>query len=69
MMMDLQEQYDQLCKAITAIENGAQSYKIGSQSVTKASLSTLYKRQERLESQIRQANGDNVYIARFADRG
>lgn len=68
-LTDLKTQYESLCNAISAIENGAQSYKIGSQNVTKANLATLYERQKRLESQMRQANGDNLFIAQFADRG
>ena len=50
-------------------KNGAQSYNIDGQSVTKASLATLYSRQKALESQLRQANGGDLYIVDFADRG
>ena len=32
--MDLEKRYENLCKAIEAIENGAQSYNIDGQSVT-----------------------------------
>ena len=60
--MDLEKRYENLCKAIEAIENGAQSYNIDGQSVTKASLATLY-------SQLRQANGGDLYIVDVADRG
>ncbi|WP_296627682.1 hypothetical protein [uncultured Negativibacillus sp.] len=68
-MISLEKQYENLCKAIEAIENGAQSYNIDGQSVTKASLATLYSRQKALESQLRQANGGDLYIVDFADRG
>lgn len=67
-MMTLEEQHEQLTKAIQAIEQGAQSYKIGTRSVTKANLATLYQRQKDLESQIRQANGGNFYVVSFTDR-
>ena len=68
-MIDLEKRYENLCKAIEAIENGAQSYNIDGQSVTKASLATLYSRQKALESQLRQASGGDLYIVDFADRG
>mgnify|MGYP000736074403 CR=1 FL=1 len=63
------KQYESLCSAIAAIENGAQSYNVDGQSVTKANLATLYSRQKALESQIRQAQGGNLCIVEFADRG
>lgn len=68
-MISLEKQYENLCNAIAAIENGAQSYNVDGQSVTKANLTTLYSRQKALESQIRQAQGENMYIVEFADRG
>lgn len=67
--MDVKNQYEQLCQAISAIENGAQSYKVGTQNVTKANLATLYARQKDLESKLRQMNGEDVFIADFVDRG
>ena len=68
-MISLEKQYESLCSAIAAIENGAQSYNVDGQSVTKANLATLYNRQKTLESQIRQAQGENLCIVEFADRG
>ena len=68
-MISLEKQYENLCNAIAAIENGAQSYNVDGQNVTKANLATLYSRQKALESQIRQAQGENMYIVEFADRG
>ena len=68
-MISLEKQYENLCSAIAAIENGAQSYNVDGQSVTKANLATLYSRQKALESQIRQSQGENLCIVEFADRG
>ena len=39
-MISLEKQYESLCSAIAAIENGAQSYNVDGQSVTKANLAT-----------------------------
>ncbi len=58
--------------AITAIQNGAQSYKVGNQSVTKANLATLYAERERLERKAAEEdaarNGGNIFIGKFAGR-
>lgn len=42
------EQLTSVQAAITAIEGGAQSYSIAGRSLTRADLSVLYKREERL---------------------
>ena len=68
-MISLEKQYESLCSAIAAIENGAQSYNVDGQSVTKANLATLYNRQKALESQIRQAQGENLCISRVCRQG
>lgn len=68
-MISLEKQYESLCSAIAAIENGAQSYNVDGQSVTKANLATLYNRQKALESKLRQENGENLSVVSFVDRG
>ena len=59
--------------AIAAIQNGAQSYKVGNQQVTKASLATLYAERQRLENKLAaEENADSLfpgaYIANFLGR-
>lgn len=68
-MSELSERYQKLLAAVEAIECGAQSYNIDGQSVTKANLGTLYSRLKVLESQIRQQEGEEMWIASFMDRG
>ncbi len=68
-MSELSERYQKLLAAVEAIECGAQSYNIDGQSVTKANLGTLYSRLKVLESQIRQQEGEEMWIASFTDRG
>ena len=41
-MSQIEDALTEINEAISAIQNGAQSYKIGQQSVTKANLATLY---------------------------
>lgn len=64
-MIDLNAQYEQLSEAINMIENGAQSYTIGSSTVTKANLAVLYRRQEDLLRKIEQQGDDGAYAAVF----
>jgi len=45
--------------AITAILSGAQSYRIGTRSLTRADLATLYKRKNTLEDLIGALSGGN----------
>ena len=59
-MMTVDEYRAQLASvnaAISAIESGAQEYKIGTRSVRRADLSTLYLERHRLESIIERASG------------
>ena len=53
--------------AIIAIESGAQSYKIGSQSVQRADLSTLYAERRRLES-LASAQHGGMTVVRIGRR-
>lgn len=59
-------------QAILAIQNGAQSYKIENQSVTKANLATLYAERQRLEQKAVEeesaACGGSIYIGTFIGR-
>lgn len=50
--MTLEEQLIQINKAITSIECGAQSYKLGSRSIQRADLGTLYKERKRIQDEI-----------------
>lgn len=59
--------------AISAITVGGQSYKIGSRSLTRASLSELRAMKADLEARINKANGNdalfgNTYAAYFEGR-
>ncbi len=67
-MMSASERYTQLEAAISAIENGAQEYRIGSRSVRKADLSVLYAERKNLERQIAEENGYNTAVAVFDGR-
>jgi hypothetical protein len=51
------EELAQIDAAITAILCGAQSYTIGSRSLTRADLNTLYKRKDMLEDLITALSG------------
>jgi len=67
-----QAQLAEINQAISAIQSGAQSYKVGNQSVTKASLATLYAERERLEKKVAEEtaalNGGSIYIGKFVGR-
>ncbi|MCL2210792.1 MAG: hypothetical protein FWB95_02600 [Treponema sp.] len=48
---------EQINKAINTILGGAQSYTMGSRSLTRANLETLYKRKDKLEDLIAALSG------------
>jgi len=48
---------EQIDSAITMILSGAQSYRIGTRSLTRADLATLYKRKDTLEDLINALSG------------
>lgn len=50
--MNLQEQLDQINLAISKIENGAQEYRIGSRTVRRGDLATLYKERRQLQQEL-----------------
>ena len=64
----MNEKLEQINKAISAIENGAQEYKIGSRSVKRADLSVLYRERERLELLEERRTGGSVSVAVFTKR-
>ena len=66
--MTTQEQLDQINKAITAIENGAQEYSIGSRRLRRPDLSMLYQERRQLMRQNIEENGGSVTVAVFDRR-
>lgn len=67
--MTTEEQLKQLNEAISAIENGAQEYQIGSRKIVKANISTLYSERVRLNYQLEnERNNGGIYVARFDRR-
>ena len=70
--MTTNDMLQEINQAISAIQSGAQSYKVGNQSVTKANLATLYAERERLEKKAAEEaaalNGGNIYIGKFIGR-
>jgi len=66
--MTIQEQLEQINRAISAIENGAQEYTIGSRRLRRADLSILYQERRLLQRQLYEENGCNVSVAVFDRR-
>mgnify|MGYP000882726285 CR=1 FL=1 len=67
--MTLEEQLKQINNAISAIECGAQSYKIGSRSLQRADLGILYKERKRIQDEIAiSGNYGGVTVAIFDRR-
>lgn len=68
--MTTQEQLNQINNAISAIENGAQEYRIGSRQLKRADLSVLYAERRRLQQQYSQECEvpSNVFVATFDRR-
>ncbi len=60
---ELQLRRDNVLLAINKIENGAQEYRIGSRTVRRADLSTLYTEWESLNRQIENLNRPSVTVA------
>ncbi|MDR1353421.1 MAG: hypothetical protein LBK05_09085 [Treponema sp.] len=59
----------QIDSAITAILSGAQSYSIGTRSLTRADLATLHKRKDTLEDLIDALSGGNGRFRRVIPVG
>lgn len=66
--MTTQEQLDQINLAITAVENGAQEYQIGSRRITRPNIYNLYRERERLEQKMAQEISGSVSVAVFDRR-
>ncbi|WP_026486693.1 hypothetical protein [Caldanaerobius polysaccharolyticus] len=66
--MTVQEHLDQINKAISAIENGAQEYRIGSRTLRRPDLVVLYRERRELQRQLYEENGGGVYVAVFDRR-
>jgi len=59
------EQLEDVQTAIGAIENGAQSYTMGTRSLTRASLVTLYMREKFLRSMVAREDNSNKIIIQY----
>ena len=66
--MTIQEQLDQINAAISAIENGAQEYSIGSRRLRRPDLTVLYQERRQLLLQLREETGGSVTVAVFDRR-
>lgn len=66
--MTTQEQLDQINRAISAIESGAQEYSVGSRRLRRADLATLYKERRILQQQLVQESGGGTYVTVFDRR-
>ncbi len=66
--MTMLEQKAQLDEAISAIELGAQEYRIGTRMVRRADLSTLYAERRRLEQQLVREETGSVFAPRLLRR-
>lgn len=64
----ISDQLDQINKAISAIENGAQEYNLGSKHIKKADLNVLYQERRRLLQQQNEENGYGTFVATFDRR-
>ena len=66
------EQLQEVNEAISKILSGGQSYKIGSRSLTRASLTELFARQKELQAEVNSEGNsdllDNTYVAYFDGR-
>lgn len=61
--MTATERFNALCHAITAIEQGAQSYNMGTYSVTKANLATLYAERRQLQQEVAAEQNSGGFFA------
>lgn len=66
--MTTKEQLDQINAAISAIENGAQEYSIGSRRLRRPDLTVLYQERRQLLLQLREETGGSVTVAVFDQR-
>ena len=66
--MTPQEQLTQLNAAISAIENGAQEYSIGSRRLRRPDLMVLYQERRQLQRQLFEDGGGSTTVAVFDRR-
>ncbi len=66
--MTILEQLNQINQAITAIENGAQEYSIGSRRLRRPDLSVLYNERRLLQQQFSEENSGGISVATFDRR-
>jgi hypothetical protein len=66
--MTTQDQLNQINNAISAIENGAQEYRIGSRTIKRGDLATLYAERQRLEQKFTLENNSGIFVATFDRR-
>ncbi|MFR4983120.1 MAG: hypothetical protein ACLUC0_18575 [Clostridium neonatale] len=67
--MNTDEQLKQINEAISAIENGAQEYQLGSRRIVKANINNLYAERRRLAYQLEnERNNGGIYVVRFDRR-
>jgi hypothetical protein len=66
--MTTQDQLDQINKAISAIENGAQEYSTGSRRLRRADLATLYNERRILQRQLYEESGGGTNVTVFDGR-
>ena len=59
----LKAQLEGVRAAIAAIEGGVQEYQINNRRLVKADLSTLYARENALETKIARMEGNDIYFA------
>lgn len=67
-MTDYSEQLISINSAIAAIESGAQEYRIGSHTVRRADLATLYAERRHLETMVSAENTYGTTTARLMRR-
>lgn len=68
-MINYESDLDSINRAIAAIEQGAQEYRIGTRTVRRADLSTLYGERIRLQQCVESRNGCDICYPRLARRG
>jgi len=66
---DAKTELEQINGAISAILSGGQGYRIGSRSLQKADLATLYKRKDSLEDLISSLEGSGTGFGRIIPVG
>lgn len=66
--MTIQDDINNINAAITAVQNGAQEYQIGSRRVRKPDLNLLYSERARLELKLASETGSTTQAVNFYRR-